>query len=202
MKSFWRTFLKGFVTVIPLFITLYLFFWIVVTAESMVYGILKMVLTDKLYIPGMGIVLAFVLLYMLGLLMEKQKIARKLSDFSERQVARIPILKSFYSSLKNLMNFFLAAKKDEEDGLYKVVLVNLTDELHLIGFVTGDAQDQLGYTPDTNERIIAVYMPMSYQVGGYTLYLPQSRVTPLDIGFEEATQIVLTAGVGKKKAVI
>jgi uncharacterized membrane protein len=202
MKSFWRTFLKGFVTVIPLFITLYLFFWIVVTAESMVYGILKMVLTDKLYIPGMGIVLAFVIFYMLGLLMEKQKIVRKLSDFSERQVARIPILKSFYSSLKNLMNFFIAAQKDEEDGLYKVVMVNLTDELHLIGFVTGDAQDQLGFTPDTKERIIAVYMPMSYQVGGYTVYLPQSRVTPLDIDFEEATQIVLTAGVGKKKAVI
>lgn len=197
MKSFWRTFIKGFVTVIPLFISLYLVFWILVTAESLVYGILKIVLTDKLYVPGMGIAAAIVVFYMLGLLIEKQRLVRRLSDFTERQVKRIPVLKSFYSSLKSLMDFVTAAKEEEKLG--KVVMVSLTDDIQLLGFVTGDAQDHLGYSPDENEKIMAVYIPMSYQVGGYTIYLPQSRLTPLDMGFEEATRLVLTAGVGKKK---
>ncbi|MFO8084503.1 MAG: DUF502 domain-containing protein [Desulfobacterales bacterium] len=198
MKSFWGTFIKGFVTVIPLVITLYLVFWIIVSAEAMVGGLLKMILSEKLYIPGMGIAGGIVLLYMLGLLMEKQMVVRKLSDFAERQVERIPVLKSFYSSLKNLMNFITAAKEEKGD-LRRVVVVHLTDDLHLIGFVTGDAQDHLGYSPDNDEKTLAVYIPMSYQVGGYTVYLPQSRLTTLDMGFEEATQLVLTAGVGKKK---
>lgn len=197
MKSFWRTFIKGFVTVIPLFISLYLVFWILVTAESLVYGILKIVLTDKLYVPGMGIAAALVVFYMLGLLIEKQRLVRRLSDFTERQVKRIPVLKSFYSSLKSLMDFVTAAKEEEKLG--KVVMVSLTNDIQLLGFVTGDAQDHLGYSLDETEKIMAVYIPMSYQVGGYTIYLPQSRMTPLDMGFEEATRLVLTAGVGKKK---
>ena len=196
MKSFWKTFLKGFVTVLPITVTIYLLFWIIISAESLIGGFFKMLLPKILYIPGMGIVGGFVLLYMIGLLMEKQLVIRKLSHFFERQVERIPVLKSFYRSLKNMINFVTDAREGGE--LRKVVMVNLTDEIRLIGFVTGDARDHLGYTFDTEEKILAVYLPMSYQVGGYTLYLPESRIKPLDMGFEEATQIVLTAGIGKK----
>lgn len=198
MKFFWGAFLRGFVTVLPLVITLYLVFWIIVSAESIVGGILKMVLPDELYVPGMGIAGGVVLLYFIGLLMEKQVVVQKLSAFAERQVERIPVLKSFYSSLKNLMSFITAAK-EKEGELRRVVMVNLTDEISLIGFVTGEAKDHLGYSPDDEDTILAVYIPMSYQVGGYTLYLPQSNVTALDMDFEEATQLVLTAGIGKKK---
>ncbi len=198
MKSIWGTFIKGFVTVIPLVITLYLIFWIVVSAEALVYSIFKIVLTDRLYVPGMGLAAAVVLLYMLGLLWEKQAVVRKLSDFAERQVKRIPVFKSFYVSIKNLMDFFTAAK--EEDGaLRKVVLVNLTDDIRLVGFVTGDAEDHLGFSSDDGEKILAVYLQLSYQMGGYLIYVPQSRVTPIDMGFEEATQLLLTAGMGQKK---
>ena len=198
MKSIWGTFIKGFVTVIPLVITLYLIFWIVVSAETLVYSIFKIVLTDRLYVPGMGLAAAVVILYMLGLLWEKQAVVRKLSDFAERQVKRIPVFQSFYVSIKNLMDFFTAVK--EEDGaLRKVVLVNLTDVIRVIGFVTGDAEDHLGFSPEDGEKILAVYLQLSYQMGGYLIYLPQSRVTPIDMGFEEATQLLLTAGMGQKK---
>ncbi len=197
MKSFWRTCIKGFVTVIPFFISLYLVFWILVTAESLVYGMLKIILTDKLYIPGMGIAAAIVIFYMLGLMIEKQKLVRKLSDFTERQVKRIPVLKSLYSSLKSLMDFMTAVKEEEKLG--KVVLVKVTGDIQLIGFVTGEAEEHLDFSPGENEKIVAVYIPMSYQVGGFTIYLPESRLTPLKMGFEEATQLILTAGIGKNK---
>ena len=42
-------------------------------------------------------------------------------------------------------------------------------------------------------------MPMSYQVGGYTLFLPPSALTPLDIPFETAMRLVLTGGVSQQR---
>ncbi len=195
MKGFWKTFLKGFVTVLPIFITLYIVFWAIVYAESLVGGLLQMILPSKLYIHGLGIVGGFFLLYALGLLMEKQMVIRKLSHFAETLFNRIPVVKTLYSSVKNMINFATAGKEHE---IRKVVLVTLSDDIRLIGFVTGNAQDQVAYAPDTGEKLVAVYLPMSYMIGGYMAYLPESRITPLDLSFEEATQVVLTAGVGRK----
>jgi uncharacterized membrane protein len=41
---------------------------------------------------------------------------------------------------------------------------------------------------------VAVYLPMSYQVGGYTLFLPRSALTPIDMSREDAMRFILTAG--------
>jgi uncharacterized membrane protein len=62
-----------------------------------------------------------------------------------------------------------------------------------IGFVTRDDGGELGLGPAT-EGTIAVYFPMSYQIGGYTLLLPRDRVEPLDIPIETAMRLVLTGG--------
>jgi uncharacterized membrane protein len=199
MKSFWKTFLTGFATILPLFITLYVVFWTIVYAESLVGGLLRMILPSKLHIHGLGIVGGFFLLYAIGVLIEKQMVIHKLSNFAERQLNRIPVIKTFYSTVQSLMDF---ATTKEENEIRKVVMVTVADDIRLLGFVTGNAKDQLAYETDDEDKMVAVYMPMSYQMGGYTAYLPQSKITPLDIGFEEATQIILTAGMGKKKKVI
>ena len=44
---------------------------------------------------------------------------------------------------------------------------------------------------------VAVYLPMSYQIGGYTLLLPRRCLTPLEMGFEDAMRFVITAGLSR-----
>jgi uncharacterized membrane protein len=44
-----------------------------------------------------------------------------------------------------------------------------------------------------------VYFPMSYQIGGYTLYMPRERLKPLDITVEEGMRLVLTGGISGEK---
>jgi uncharacterized membrane protein len=46
---------------------------------------------------------------------------------------------------------------------------------------------------------VAVYLPMSYQIGGYTLYLPGSSIEPLDMPVEDAMRLILTAGLSSSK---
>jgi uncharacterized membrane protein len=81
MKSIWGTLLKGFVTILPLVITLWVVYWVIATAEALIGGIFALILPDPLYIPGMGIIGGILLLYALGLLMEKSGIMRQISGF-------------------------------------------------------------------------------------------------------------------------
>jgi uncharacterized membrane protein len=63
----------------------------------------------------------------------------------------------------------------------------------LIGFVTQEHANTLGL--GGADDLIAVYLPMSYQIGGYTIYVPRSRVTETELTVEQAMRIALTGGV-------
>jgi len=68
----------------------------------------------------------------------------------------------------------------------------------LLGFVTHDAISQLKTHPEDSD-LVAVYFPMSYMLGGYTLYLPQHDLEPLNLSVEEAMRLAITGGMGTVK---
>jgi uncharacterized membrane protein len=103
---------------------------------------------------------------------------------------RIPIVKSVYGAVRDFVRLLPAG--GERSELRRVVLGRFGDAV-AIGFVTRDDGSELGLGPAT-EGTIAVYFPMSYQIGGYTLLLPRDHVEPLDIPIETAMRLVLTGG--------
>ena len=87
-------------------------------------------------------------------------------------------------------SLFAPAMASEADS---VVLVEVRENTWLIGFVTARKVAESLF-PDCDERMIGVYMPMSYQIGGYTLYIEARKVKPLDISVEDGMRIALTGG--------
>ncbi|HAD10524.1 MAG TPA: hypothetical protein DCF62_13670, partial [Porticoccaceae bacterium] len=76
----------------------------------------------------------------------------------------------------------------------QVVAVDIGD-MRLVGFVTqSDALLPGKFVDQDQEPRIAVYLAMSYQLGGYTVYIPRSSVTALDISADQAMRAVLTGG--------
>jgi len=75
--------------------------------------------------------------------------------------------------------------------LERVVLVEFGPG-RVMGFVTQEHATLPGI--GTDEDLVAVYLPMSYQIGGYTVYLPKNRIEPTDLSVEAAMRIVLTGG--------
>ena len=71
-------------------------------------------------------------------------------------------------------------------------------DFQLIGFITREHFDDLPINPDCEDPV-AVYMPLSYQIGGYTVFAPKSALEPLDIGFEDAMRLALTGAVTRNK---
>lgn len=198
MKPISRTFLTGLITLLPLIATFYLLFWLAAAAESLLGRVIRYFLTDEYYWPGMGLLMALALIFSVGLLMRTWAV-RRFVGYGEAMLYRLPVIKSIYGAIRDFLGFFSESNKDEFRQVVKVKLAE--PDMYLIGFVTrsnfSDFPPQMG-TQDT----VAVYFPMSYQVGGYTLLMPRTAVIPIDISMEDAMKFVVTAGMAASIAKI
>ena len=190
MKQITRTFFTGLAVTLPVVATVYILVWLALATESTLDGLLRFVLPHVAYFPGMGVVLGVVLVFLVGLLM-RAWVVRKIFGWTEALMYRVPLVKTVYGALRDFMNFL---SRPQEQGLRQVVLVRLGDaDLRVMGFVTRD--DRAGLPPGMSEPgMIMVYLPMSYQIGGYTVLVPRASVQPVDMSFEEAMRFTLTAG--------
>ena len=191
MKTIGRILLKGLLTILPIGLTLYFVYWLGVTTESLLSGPLKLVLPTGFYRPGMGLIAGFIVLFAVGLLVNAY-VVRRLLGFGESLVLRVPVVKTVYAALRDLTGLMRGGGSSE---LERVVLVRF-GPARLIGFVTQENATIPGIGSDT--ALVAVYLPMSYQIGGYTLYLPRERIEQTDLTVEAAMRIVLTGGLQNK----
>lgn len=186
MKTIANTFLKGLAFTLPLIITFGLLYWLFAKAEALLKIPLQFILPSGWYLPGMGVVSAFVIIFCIGILVQAYVIKYVL-QFFVTIVEKIPLVNTLYTSARDLMQFFT---QDTEKKLDRVVEVEIVEGVRLIGFVTNDDVDKA-----SEQTVYAVYFPMSYQLGGYLTYIPKERCTLVDTPVREAMQRVLTAHV-------
>src|SRR5687768_8088387 len=189
MKRLGGILLKGLVTILPIGLTIYFVYWLGITTESLLSKPLKFVIGDENYWPGMGLVTGFVILFVVGLAVNAF-VVRRVLGFGEELLLRVPVVKTVYSAIRDMTRLVNTDKK--KGDLDRVVTVE-TALGRLIGFVTQEHANTLGI--GGGDDLVAVYLPMSYQVGGYTVYLPRSKLTETDLSVEQAMRVVLTGGV-------
>ncbi len=188
MKKIWNLLMKGLAAVLPIGVTIYVVWWLGTSAEALLRDAITLVVPERYYWPGMGLVAGFLLLLGAGLVVNAY-VVRWMMQAWEEFLARIPLVKTVYAALRDLVKFLPADSKRRD--LRRVVIATFGDA-RLIGFVTRESPPELG---SAAADAVAVYFPMSYQIGGYTLYLPRARLTPLEMSVEEAMRLVLTGGV-------
>jgi uncharacterized membrane protein len=195
MRRIWNIFLKGLAAILPVGLTVYVVFWLGKTAESILSGPLRFILPSGHYWPGLGLLVAFLFILLTGVLVEAY-IVRRLFRFGESLFARIPIVKTIFGALKDFTQFLPAGGKARD---LKRVVMWRTGTAHMIGFVTEEQVSPrlLGAGADD---VVAVYFPMSYQIGGYTLYLPKTELQETDLSVEEAMRMILIGGVTSQKS--
>ncbi len=191
-KSIGKTLLTGIITVLPIVLTIYLLYWLVVSSERVMGTALRWALPEVVYFPGLGTIAGLVLVFLVGLLM-KAVLIRQLFAFSEEIVFHLPIIKTIYRAIRDLFDFF--SPKQENFG--RVVIVNINN-MEIIGFITQEDPQRL---PEAfrNQDSVLVYIPMSYMIGGFTLLIPRADVKPCQMNMEEAMRFALTAGITGKK---
>lgn len=202
LQPIWRLFLKGLAAVLPLGITVYLLVWLGRTAEEVFGAMARAVLPESLYFPGLGIGLAIACVVLIGAVIQ-QWIVSRLMALGEEIVKRIPVVSSVYSGIRDIMDFI--SRSNRRSDLSRVVLVEVRPGWQTIGFVTDeDAGKSLpelyhGDNVADGTPLVAVYIPLSYQIGGITLWLPHNELQELDLSVEDAMRVVLTAGVNRPR---
>jgi uncharacterized membrane protein len=195
MKHLYQYFFRGLLAALPLGVTIYLLYLFLKWTEGFAMWWLRPLVGD-FYLPGFGLVIGVGFIVLLGFLIS-QPLARRLLTFIELPFTNLPVVKSIYSSLKSFADYFTP---NSEHVAQQVVILRMPDhELEIVGLITRQDLSTLPTGFKEGDRV-AVYLPMGYMIGGYTVFVPRAWVTPIDMSVEAVMRASLFAWMGKNEA--
>lgn len=187
MKTLGRIFVRGLLAVLPVALTAWVLWWLGSLLERTLGGLLKLALPDQYYRPGFGLLAGAILIFLVGLLTHAW-LVRQVIRYFERRIDKLPIIKGIYGTFRDFAAFF--RQEDRGDGIGRPVLLEVNG-MQLIGFVTSDDAKSLGKPGQ-----LVVYLPMGYQIGGYTVVVSPDAVRTIEgLNTQEAMRYALTAGI-------
>ncbi len=195
MKRITDIFFRGLITLLPIVITFYLIYTGVIILENLLGQFFRDVLGES-YIPGLGLLTTLILIFVFGLILT-HFLSKSIWDQIERRLTQVPLIKALYSPLKDLMSLF---SNDGQKDLKSVVVVELADGAHVVGLVTRDQFEDVVLNNDSLlkplfDQKVAVYIPLSYALGGFTVLMDKSKIKKIDIPVEKALSLAITGWV-------
>jgi uncharacterized membrane protein len=184
-------FVQGLIALLPLAVTFAILWWLGLTAERILGGAIRWALPDEWYVRGLGIVAGVIVIFLVGVLMNIYGVP-KLIRLGEKIIGRIPLVKTVYGAVRDLLGFF--SRSGREGAVSQVVVVTFGDSgIKAVGLLMRDTFDDLPEGLGGEDHLV-VYFPQSYQLGGMLLVVPRANVTPLDMNLEDALRFIVTAG--------
>ncbi len=174
------TWLEGLAVCVPVLFTI----WVLVTSVTWLDDIMFGWFGES--VPafwGVGAMMAMGLIYLVGLA-TRLYLFQKILALAEAAIGRLPLVKTLYGSVRDMLQFFRTGSGRPTGA---AVRIQFDDDTHMLGITT---------TEDTESNRVGVYLPLSYQIGGFLVYFPRERLTPLDMDVESALKLVLTGGMG------
>jgi uncharacterized membrane protein len=195
MKNLNQIFFKGLIVVLPITLTFYLLYWASIKIEGLFGSGLLWLLGKELYIPGLGILVTIIFIFIVGVLVSHWITAKLFAWFTDL-LEKVPLIKVIYNPLKDLMA--LLPGKSQAGNPQRVVLVPLEPMgLKALGLVTREDLDEL-----PGKNLISVYIPLSYMLGGITVLVEKEKVEIVDIPVDQALKLSVTAWIKAKDKVV
>ncbi|QNP48019.1 DUF502 domain-containing protein [Diaphorobacter aerolatus] len=194
MSAFRRWLLTGLLVIVPGVITAWVLHWIVSTLDQTLQILPGDWQPDKLlgiHIPGFGVLLTLIILLSVGALATNFA-GRKLVEWGDRLVARIPVVRSIYSSVKQVSDTLFS---ESGNAFRTAVLVQWPREgVWTVAFVTGAPTGEVAaYLRD---EFVSVYVPTTPNpTGGYFVMVRKSDCIELDMSIDAALKYIVSMGV-------
>jgi uncharacterized membrane protein len=187
--------LRGLAVALPFALTIYFVYWSISNIEWAMRKALDALDIGGLYLPGMGVVVFVGILLVLGLV-ARLLVFQSFLALLEQLFEQIPLIKSVYTAIRDFMAFL--AGENRASG--EVVAIDIAGQ-RMLGIVSDtDPPRSLSRDADSGDDLVGVFLPMSYQLGGYTIYVPRSRLSAVDMDAESAMRYIMTAGIGRAPA--
>ncbi|APX88584.1 hypothetical protein BV394_01615 [Brevirhabdus pacifica] len=189
-------FLAGLIVVVPVALTLWLIWAVTGWIDSWVLPLVPAKLAPKQYIGvdlrGVGVVIFLIFTVIIGWL-AKGIMGRSLLGLGESIVDRMPVVRSIYNGVKQLVE---TALSQGEASFDKAVLVQYPREgLWAIAFVSTPAKGEIAAKAPPEGELLSVFLPTTPNpTSGFLLFVPRSNVIFLDMSVEDAAKLVISAG--------
>lgn len=179
MKRLIGYFLNGMIFTAPVAFTIYVVWMVFTTVDGWL----------RIPIPGVGFIATLALITLVGFV-ASNFLARRMLDWIETLLEKLPGVRLLYSSVKDVLGAFVGEKKRFQQPV--IVTLDPAAGSRAIGFLTQDSLDELGL-PDH----VTVYLPQSYNFAGQMLVFPRDRVVPLDASSAKVMTFVVSGGVAE-----
>lgn len=170
---FWR----GCLVLAPVSITLYIA-WLVFTTIDRILPV---------GVPGVGFVLTLVLITLVGFL-TSNVIGKAVVRETEKWLARVPLIKLLYTSIRDLVGAFVGDKKKFDRPVAVAIVPG--SKTRALGFVTRESLAQIEM-----RDCLAVYFPQSYNFAGNVLVVPKDQVETLSANSTDVMAFIVSGGV-------
>jgi uncharacterized membrane protein len=189
-KNLLQYFFQGLIIIAPVGITLYAVLWVFNTIDSILPNIIHYLfpnLIEPVHIPGLGFILAILLVLLVGKLSSSFFLGRFV-ELIDGVLERTPGIKFIYTSVKDFLEAFTGNKRK----FNKPVLVNVdAADVWRVGFITHEDATEFELIDHA-----AVYIPLAYSITGITYFVPKQKIKLLhNISSGEAMKFTVSGGV-------
>ncbi len=192
MSEFFRRsagyFLQGLLFVTPIGVTIIVVVWFFNLLDDLFFPLVDGLL--PWHIPGLGIIIAVIVLTFLGYLIANLISISAINWFDQR-MKKAPLVKVIYFAVKDMISVFV--EKSDKLGKPVKVMVQRDPRQYKFGFVTSSDMSELGI----GEEMISVYMPFSYGIMGNQMVVNKEDVEYLDIASSALMKFIVSGGVAK-----
>ena len=182
-QNFRSKLFAGVATLLPLYLTFFVIKFLFVTLEEMSDPILKRFNLD---IPGLGIILTVLLIYILGFLVTNF-LDRKIFNLGERIVKKVPIVNMIYTTLKQITDTFTKGSTDAFEGA--VYIQYPRQGLWTMAFISGESKTKDG-VPYYHLFVPTTPNPTS----GFFLMIPQADTVATGMSVEDGLKTIISGG--------
>ena len=194
-----RYLIAGLLVWVPLGITIWVLHALVSALDQTLLLVPESWRPEALFgfgIPGLGVLLSFLILMLTGIL-AANFVGARLILLWEGLLSRIPFVKSIYSSVKQVSDTLLS---EQGNAFRKALLVEFPHPgSWTIAFLTGTPAPSIA--PLLGEEHVSVYVPTTPNpTGGYFLIVPKSRVREVDMSVDDALKYIISMGVVAPRA--
>ena len=188
-------FLAGVLITAPVGITFYLVWLVVRFIDSRVTPLIPAPYNPDTYlpftVPGLGVIVAFLVLTFVGWL-TAGLVGRIFVRYSERLLARMPVVRGLYSAVKQIIQTILA---QSSEAFRQVVLFEYPRRgSWALGFITGTTLGEVQNL--TEDDVVNVFLPTTPNpTSGYLLFIPKNALVFLSMTVEEGIKMVVSGGI-------
>jgi len=189
MSALRKWLVAGLLAIVPVAVTLAVLRWIVNTLDATLQILPAGWQPDRLigyHIPGFGVLLTLAILLIVGAIVSNF-FGRKIVQWGDQLVTRIPVVRSIYSSVKQVSDTLFSPGGN---AFRTAVLVQWPRaDVWTIGFVTGIPGG------DVTNYLVGDYVTTPNPTGGYFVMLRKSDCIELKMSVDEALKYVISMGV-------